>query len=48
MKNLLLTFLDLQNLLNQIQINYSDVLRLVVVKKDEDLESNIIFFNELL
>jgi hypothetical protein len=36
------------NDVNQIQINYSDVLRLVVVKKDEDLESNIIFFNELL
>jgi hypothetical protein len=36
------------NDVNQIQINYSDVLRLVVIKKDEDLESNIIFFNELL
>ena len=36
------------NDVTQIQINYNDVLRLVVNKKDETLESNIIFNNELL
>ena len=36
------------NDVNQIQINYNDVLKLIVVKKDESKESTILFFNELL
>jgi len=36
------------NDVNQIQINHNDVLRLVVTKKDNTLESTILFNNELL
>ena len=36
------------NDVDQIQINYNDVLRLVITKKDETLDATILFNNELL